>query len=69
MQDLRPLYRRQLFEVLRKEGLAPLTTAQGERINAQKHHLLQRVLGLRNTRPLITTQAKSICLQLHYNAK
>lgn len=33
MQDLRPLYRRQMFEVLRK-GLAPLTTAQGEKINA-----------------------------------
>lgn len=46
MQDLRPLYRRQLFEVLRKEGLAPLTTAQGGKNDAQKHHLQQRVLGL-----------------------
>lgn len=48
MQDLRPLYRRQLFEVLRK-GLAPLTAAQGERINAQQHHLLQRLMKHRTS--------------------
>lgn len=67
MQDLSPLYRGQLSPVLRREGLALLTTAQRKKrteasFTTEGIRLMKHKISV-----LLQLKRKRVCLQLHLN--